>query len=126
MQLFRIGQEVRARDDADRFGARQAIGDRARHDVDFIERRRRHEEPRVLDAGALEHLFAGAGADDELGVDVGEGVADRGIVIDDDHFVIRRQGPRQGGADLPAADDYDAHRCMVRINVADLPQSGAA
>ncbi len=53
-------------------------------------------------------------------VDVGEGVGDRAIVIDDDHFVIRRQRPRQGRADLPAADDYDAHRGMVGINVADL------
>ena len=74
------------------------------------------EEPRVLDAGALEHLFARAAADDEFGVDVGEGVGDRAIVIDDDHFVIRSQCPRQGRADLPAADDYDAHRPIVAGN----------
>ena len=119
LKLFGIGKEIRARDDANGFGARQAIGDRAGHDVDFIERRRRHEEPRVLDAGALEHLFAGAAADDEFGVDGGKGVGDRAIVIDDDHLVVRRQCPRQGRADLPAANDYDAHRGIVRINVAD-------
>ena len=113
LPLFRARQEVRARDHANGLGARQPIGDRAGHDVDFIERRRRDEEPRVLDAGPLEDFFARAAADDEFDVDVGEGVGDRAIVIDDDHFMIRRQCPRQGRADLPAADDYDAHLPMA-------------
>ena len=72
-------------------GIADAVGDRAGDDVDFVEPGAGDEELRLLDAGAAEHFFARAAADDEFDVDGGKGVGDRPIVVDHDHFVVRRE-----------------------------------
>jgi hypothetical protein len=107
--LAAFGQEVGPRHHADRLRVRHPVGNRARHDVHFVERGAGDEEPRVLDARPLQRLLAGAAGDDQLSVDVGEGVGDVGVVIDHDHFVIGSEGTRQRRPNLPAPDNDDPH-----------------
>ena len=87
----RAGNEIRARHQADRCRVGHPVGDRAGDDVDLVESGAGDEELRVLDAGAPQHVVAGATADDELDVDRAERIGDGAIEVDDDDLVVRRE-----------------------------------
>ena len=78
-------------------------------DVDFVESGAGDEDVGPFDAGAAQRLSGSCPASDELDVELLEAVRRLGGVIDDHDFVAGCQRLRETVADLPAADDQDAH-----------------
>ena len=119
-------EKIFARDETERARRSQAVPDRARDDVDFVESCAGDQDIGTLDARAAENLGARASAEQKLDVQRLESIRDDRCVIDDDDVVRRGQRLSECEADLTAADDNDSHDPRLYSSGSGRPASAEA